>query len=331
QFDDHWSTTGQVVSVGADDYDVEVEWAYLSYHVNDSLTWRAGRMRRPLYAFSDYLYVGYAYPWIRPPLEVYSPELRSYDGVDAIDLYYQTTFGDWDLGLQAYYGNSSGRAEVDGGEVIEYKTRDDIGLVFELDDSTLNFRLGYHRLPATDVATTSATQVLLDSLEFAGFSTVADELRTDDIESNFYSIAVGMDQGEWFMQFEYTALENANSIAADETSWYLMGGWRLDSSTVHFTYSEREREQNQTFSDPIYSQATMIAPFDPGAAAALNALGAGVDFAATRTELEQYSYTLGIRCDLDYPAALKVEWQRIFDEQYNLRTDVLSVGVDVLF
>jgi len=46
---------------------VSAEWAYLGYNLSDSVTVRAGRLRLPFYMTSEYLEVGYAYPWASPP------------------------------------------------------------------------------------------------------------------------------------------------------------------------------------------------------------------------------------------------------------------------
>lgn len=61
------------------------EWAYVSYQFTDNLQARVGRLRLPFYRASEYLEVGYAYPWISPPMSVYGLlPLDSYNGVDII-------------------------------------------------------------------------------------------------------------------------------------------------------------------------------------------------------------------------------------------------------
>ena len=60
------SVTAQIIARGQDDWDAEFEWAYLAYNFNDDTRILAGRQRAPLYLFSDYLDVSYAYPWITP-------------------------------------------------------------------------------------------------------------------------------------------------------------------------------------------------------------------------------------------------------------------------
>ena len=53
-------------------YRPEVEWANIKYDVTPDFSIRAGRTVLPSFMVSDYRKVGYATPWVRPPVEVYS-------------------------------------------------------------------------------------------------------------------------------------------------------------------------------------------------------------------------------------------------------------------
>ena len=59
------SATGQVVARGVDGGTADVEWAFLSYEASPNWTLQAGRKRLPMYFFSDFQDVGYAYNWVR--------------------------------------------------------------------------------------------------------------------------------------------------------------------------------------------------------------------------------------------------------------------------
>lgn len=74
----------QVVANGRYDYELAVEMAYVSYEFG-SFTARAGKLRMPLFMYSDYLDVGYAYPMLRPSQELYENlMISSYVGVDLL-------------------------------------------------------------------------------------------------------------------------------------------------------------------------------------------------------------------------------------------------------
>ncbi len=73
-------------------YRPHVEWANIKYQVTPEFSVRAGRTLLPTFLFSDTRKVAYAYPWVRPPLEVYRQEpITASDGVDAS---YQIRIGD---------------------------------------------------------------------------------------------------------------------------------------------------------------------------------------------------------------------------------------------
>src|ERR1700683_742549 len=49
-----------------------VEWANLKYQFTPDFSVRIGRVELPTFLFSDTRKVGYTYPWVRPPIEVYT-------------------------------------------------------------------------------------------------------------------------------------------------------------------------------------------------------------------------------------------------------------------
>ena len=101
-FNDMFSVMTQVVANGANDYDVDLNFLYLRTNITPDLTVDIGRKRIPLFFYSDFYDVGYAYPWLRVPGEVYGWPLTSYNGISAN---YAGELGavSYDLGL--FYGD----------------------------------------------------------------------------------------------------------------------------------------------------------------------------------------------------------------------------------
>lgn len=84
---------------------VELEWGYLEYAFQPDLKMRAGRLRAPGYMLSEYLDVGYAYPWAQVPNEVYGwLPFNRYEGVD---LRYWMSAGDVDLRFGTFLGTTA--------------------------------------------------------------------------------------------------------------------------------------------------------------------------------------------------------------------------------
>ncbi|PHV04445.1 hypothetical protein CSQ96_25890 [Janthinobacterium sp. BJB412] len=82
-----------------------VDWAYLTWQPSADSAWtfQAGQFRIPLYYYSDYLYIGYAYPWVRPAPDVYGWPIYAYQGANAS---YRTQLGasDWAATFHVWAG-----------------------------------------------------------------------------------------------------------------------------------------------------------------------------------------------------------------------------------
>ena len=139
------SATTQLILRGANDYDTEIAWAYLSFNVSNEGTLQAGRLRVPVYHFSEYMDVGYAYPWIRIPADTYSLDLINYNGARYSHQFY---FGDATMGVTVSYGNQTN----DDDELMSYlfperidrDFEDIMGLVVNFDMGGIVLRSSYH-------------------------------------------------------------------------------------------------------------------------------------------------------------------------------------------
>ena len=138
---DKMTATGQLLAKGRNDYNIEAAWAYLSYAVNDDLDVRAGRLRAPFFPYSDFLDVGYAYPWITPPSDVYR---FVFDTVEGMDLLYRAEHGEWSATYQAYYGRLTDETSL-GGEEVDLDLENFAGLNVTLNREWLTLRASYNR------------------------------------------------------------------------------------------------------------------------------------------------------------------------------------------
>ncbi len=71
--------------------DVVPDWLYAGYAITPSWTVQMGRKRLPLFMYSDYIDIGYDYPWMRPPGDLYSWQIDHYNGAN---LLYNNTIAD---------------------------------------------------------------------------------------------------------------------------------------------------------------------------------------------------------------------------------------------
>ncbi len=102
QIEDRASVVLQLKAEGNDDMDINAEWAYFRYELMPDLYVRVGRLRIPYYLYSESLDVGYTYPWVRPPIELYLTEFSHHEGVD---LQWNFLLNNWGNQLQFAYSS----------------------------------------------------------------------------------------------------------------------------------------------------------------------------------------------------------------------------------
>ncbi|WP_150304391.1 porin [Pseudomonas saliphila] len=209
---DRLSATIQTVAKAEQDqWNLEVEWAYLAYQVNNQLTLRAGRLRPGAFMFSETLDVGYSYPWLRLPDEVYSQmPVSNYEGVDAL---YSLPVSFGTLNFQVSYGQATDREvfihNLDGPLDVDFKE------VVTGSVSLATMNLGTLRY--------SYTESDLNLEMFGKF------------KGKFESVGHQYDNGNWLTNAE--AIKRQSPLGTIE-SFYLMAGHRFGDYLPHVTYAQ---------------------------------------------------------------------------------------------
>ena len=196
----------QLMSRGEEDWDTELEWAYLSHQLTNDLQVRAGKMRLPFFMYSDSLEVGYAQPWARPPSVVYSPTITSYVGADASYTYNLTGSS---ISTQVFGGNSQTN---DSSQDRDIEVRNIAGLTIGWTDYIWSLRA---------LAATAETNLL------ANGASLADNSRT-----KFFGVGFGYDDGTWQIISELIRQE-VDGVIADTDAAYLSVGRRIGSITPY--------------------------------------------------------------------------------------------------
>lgn len=215
------SATAQVVSRGADDFSADFEWAYLSYEINEHWTVQGGKKRLPLYYYSDFFDVGYAYPWIRPPADNYTWQIFNYTGVSAL---YNYLIGEWTMSGQVYYGSE----DSDPNKLLSdffflENTREvwkDIsGIVVQLNRDWLDIRL-------THMQYTNERYIGGVQQEWNG-----NKQRT----GKFYGLSVNIDYNNFLFLSELNRLD----LDGSNLDTYLVTlGYRIKSVMPYVSYSD---------------------------------------------------------------------------------------------
>lgn len=156
--------TAQMISRGGEtnSYNMETDWAYVDYQALESVRFRIGKYKIPEFIASDYLDVGYAYPWVRPPQDVYATNpLISLNGVDML---YKINAGSSALFLDLYYGDGTHKTfvpprtvDLSGGTLpasmkgqqVSFDTKNTVGFGIKYVAPHYTVRAGYFKTKVT--------------------------------------------------------------------------------------------------------------------------------------------------------------------------------------
>ncbi|AMM02876.1 MULTISPECIES: hypothetical protein [Pseudomonas] len=211
-----------------------LEWAYLSWKATEGLTVRVGRLRLPIYMYSETLDVGVTHPWLRLPDEVYSQvQLSNYEGADAL---YTVTTGIGSVTFQVAGGQAANRNlfAMDDLYDIDYKKIFAANVSLETYDfGTL--RLGYAE---ADIDTNLSASVVAPG----GSPTQVDFLSLNRKKGGFASIGYQYDNGTWVSSNEWTSNNTEGDQQGSIDAFYLMGGRRFGDALLHLTYAQLDED-----------------------------------------------------------------------------------------
>ncbi|MCV2886311.1 porin [Aestuariibacter sp. AA17] len=324
---DGLTATAQIVARGADDYDAEFEWAYLTYAVNDQLSVSAGRLRIPFFKYSEYLDVGYAFPWARTPRDVYGINFNNMEGFRAN---YNTNFGYWDVELQAIYGVIDEDIEFNG-FILPTEAEDLMGASINVTRDWFSFRLGYSTADMT-LATS------IDAFEpfFASFNRldIFNDIQTKDDHGYFGNIGFFIDYEDWVVNTEYVNYGIRGSFGEDTSAYYAMVGRRFGEMMISYTYSENERNNDYDVADSI--PAAIPNPNPPSVPVCGATAASFFRNCVFIQESENSTHNVTFRWNFHPAASFTIDYtNQEYDKLEGMPSDVsnklVTMGIDLVF
>ncbi|MEE1948215.1 hypothetical protein V0R48_04465 [Pseudomonas alcaligenes] len=220
-----------------DEWKANLEWAYLSWQSTDNLMMRFGRLRTPVYMYSESIDVGFSYPWLRLPDEVYSQvQLSNYEGADIV---YNLPLSFATLSFQLAGGIAKNRDYYIYDEEFDIDYDNVFGSSVSLATNDFGtFRVGYVEADIDTDISGSFTDIF-------GNPGTASLLALDKDKGKFTSIGYQYDNGTWLTANEWTSrvIENDGSNSTD--SFYLMGGRRFGDFLAHVTYAQLDEDEGR--------------------------------------------------------------------------------------
>ena len=297
RFDARWSAVLQVVSEQRLDYSYQprVEWANLKYQVTPELALRFGRIALPMFIAADYRKVGYAYPWIRTPIEVY--RVLPLGNSDGVDLSWRWNGEAMRSTTQLLYGRTDmplfDGARLRGHGIAGFSHTVERGAL-SARASLITARLSVSLFPELFSA--------IDSFGAQGRD-LTRRLKVEDKRASAMSIGLNYDPGRWFAIGE-AGYSKVDGYLGGTRSAYLSSGWRHNNLTPYLGYA---RVRGRLPDGPTRLELGGLAPAYAAAGAGLNTALA----AMMRAVPSQSTISAGLRWDVASNLALKLQHERV--------------------
>ena len=299
-----------------DEWKANIEWAYLSWQANDALMLRAGRLRTPVYMYSESIDVGFSYPWLRLPDEVYSQvQLSNYEGVDA-NYSLPLSFGS--LNFQVAGGQAKNRDYFAYDELYDIDYDKMFGASVSLASNDFGtLRVGYVEADITTDINGSVVGVVPPGV---GVPQQQSLLNLKKNKGKFTSIGYQYDDGSWLSANEWTRRSVEGDGMQNIDAFYLMGGRRFGEFLAHVTYAQLDDEAGRQVSW-TYGLNYNIAPTVvlKGEYKRVDTSG-GYDGVFVRGAQELYQNTVSERTNGAFGVPAR-----------NYDGDIVSVGIDFVF
>ncbi|MDQ3205236.1 MAG: porin [Pseudomonadota bacterium] len=308
------TATAQLLADGSEDFEPELAWAYANVKLGKGFSTKIGRQRIPFYRYSDFLDVGYAYPWVRPPVAMYN---QPWSNADGISLSHNTYLGKWFSQAQVIVGRFEGDIDINGAQV--QSELDQLrGVSWDMEyDEWLSLRAAY--LTADVTISGSSLDGFTGFLRSVGLGNLASGLDYQDDRGTFKSLGFKVDRANWLVVSEYAELEIDDSVydSIDRRDWYVSVARRFGAFTPYVNHGRRDAGQN----------TALLRGLPPG-----SPLHAGVSAAIASQSLDEQFDSVGVRWDFDSNVALKADYTRFNSELASTPdADLVSVGLVYTF
>jgi hypothetical protein len=275
-------------------YKPHVEWANVRYQFTPDFSVRAGRTVLPVFLLSDTRKVGYTYPWVRPPIEIYG--LSPLTNSDGLEVSYRLHVGELTATLQANLGIGTYSFNLTNGNGV-VDTRHGRAITIATEYGVLTTNITYR----TGRVTIPSVQPLIDAFRQFGPQgvAIAGKYNFSDSPNTTLGVGASYDPGHWFMMAEWGRADS-DTTAGRRTGWYVSGGYRIGKFTPYVTYAQAKADQ---LSDPGLT-VSALPSFLAGPAMGLNAALNSI----LHTNPDQNTVSVGARWDFMKNVDLKLQF-----------------------
>ena len=294
---ENMSVVAQILGRGdKGNFNAIIEWAYIDYEFHETTSLHVGKIKQPVYLVNDYVEVGYAYPWIRPPQEVYLLN-NPLNTVNGIELLLQFSVGPGTLSFQPYIG--SNRDDIPNGNGAYFEAENIYGMDIKYSGRGYTVHASNFQC---EVSVTGQGFTAPSLLGPVGVNLGGSEGDCNVTAAGFYlDMANVVVYSEWTQR---TTDQTLSQAFGDTEAYYATIGYRFGKWLPHLTFASITGEAS-TVGLPDNGAAVLTPP------AVLPDGSTSVNFPVPI----QTSITAGLRYEVNDSAALKIEYQVVDVEQ----------------
>ncbi|MFL6603260.1 MAG: hypothetical protein ACJ8R9_18300 [Steroidobacteraceae bacterium] len=292
-FGSGFSVTAQEVlrQRGDTDFSPGTEWLYAQYSPNSQWQVRLGRVVLGAFQYSDSRQVGFAAPWFRSPVEVYSQLPFNY--LDGGQVLWQRALGQFTVGLEASYGSTKGVFQA-GGLTITSKSKDIFSSAATVSYGDLLLRVAQTSLNVPTSLPLSATA----SLNY-------------QLHETFLSAGGQYDNGKAVFIGEWAKTKQNDAPVLNEplvasAQWYAAAGWRFGKFLPLAIYGHIKEEQGLLYAPSQFGSWTASFRYD-------------------------VANNIALKAQISRAQAANAQYWVTANAASNAYVNVYSVGVDFVF
>lgn len=216
-----------VSAIEDNDYDTKVDWAFISFRLNDEFSLRTGKIKFPVGLVNEFVDVGIAYPWVSPPRVIYSQSPQGpqaiREGYTGASLLWSRHIGDWSISTDLFGGQVN---------IPMMKVKGMGGLSLEADWlGKVRFKTSTYTGEMKAANPVSGMGAMMDGESHGAV--------TAGVEVDWHNLVTYAEWADVSM-----GMEDMQGVSVgDSESWYATLGYRFfDRLLPHATYESWERE-----------------------------------------------------------------------------------------
>lgn len=292
------------------DWDVSASWAFASWRPNNEWLVRAGKLRVPLYLYSENLDVGQSYDFARLPTEMYS--IAPINDVAGVYVTRNWALGDSDLSLDVYSGEATVRmrtyTRAQGKSFSNYQTKaTGAALTWRADDTTV--RVGLHHASTRAKGSSPVNTAGLQPLATGYGSIYVPYGEVPKIRNDI--ITFGVDHklaGNWRVMFEAVRdIQHDTTLGLNTAGGYIAILKSMDKWTPYVSASVLKTVGSAARDHKLLRQ-TAVPDVAPPITGQINAIQGRI--ADSVPFYDQHSLAIGTSYALTPNSKLKAEWLR---------------------